>query len=255
MAGKLCLGSMGWSYGFWELYEGLKPEEYLGEYSRRFNSVEINSTFYRIPRRETVESWEAAVPECFVFSAKFPRSISHSPGLRYPEGKLDAFISNVGHLGPKLGPLLLQLPPRFKPDEAPSLIEFLSTLPKRHRYAVEFRDRAWMKEGSLEPFEERGVCVVQQEHPWLPAIDWVTADYVYIRLEGDRRKVSGEKGVAERDTSERNRHWAHRIAEYLEDFDVYCYVSKYFSGYPPLDVDQIKRILHEDALHLSRSKN
>jgi hypothetical protein len=60
MAGKLYLGSMGWSYGFWGLYRGLKPEEYLGEYARRFNSVEINSTFYRILRWETVESWAAA---------------------------------------------------------------------------------------------------------------------------------------------------------------------------------------------------
>jgi uncharacterized protein YecE (DUF72 family) len=243
MAGKLYLGSMGWSYGFWGLYRGLKPEEYLGEYARRFNSVEINSTFYRIPRRETVESWAAAAPEGFVFSAKFPRSISHSPGLRYPEGKLDAFISNMELLGSKMGPLLLQLPPRFKPDEAPALTGLLSTLPVRHRYAVELRDRAWMKEESLDTLTEQRVCVVQQEHPWLPSIDRVTGGYVYIRLEGDRRKVSGEKGTVERDASERNLHWAHRIREYLESFDVYCYVSKYYSGYPPRDVEHIKKEL------------
>jgi len=245
MPGRLYLGSMGWSYGFWDLYEGLKPKEYLGEYSRHFNSVEINSTFYRIPRKETVESWAAAVPEGFVFSAKFPRSISHSPGLRFPEGKLDAFMSSIGLLGSRLGPLLLQLPPRFKPDEALTIIEFLSTLPAHHRYAVEFRDRAWMNEGSLDAFAEQGVCIVQQEHPWLPIIDRVTAGYVYIRLEGDRRKVSGEKGVAERDASDRNGFWAQRIEAYLEGMDVYGYVSKYYSGYPPLDLDQIRRMVYE----------
>lgn len=244
MTGKLYLGSMGWSYGFWRLYEGLKPKMYLGEYSRRFNSVEINSTFYRIPRGETVETWAAAVPEGFVFSAKFPRSISHSPGLRYPEGKLEAFMSNIGRLGSKLGPLLLQLPPQFKPDDAPALTEFLSTLPARHRYAVEFRDKKWA-EKSLDALAEQGVCVVQQEHPWLSVIDRVTADYVYIRLEGDRRKISGEKGVAERDTSDVNRFWAQRIEAYLEDKDVYGYVSKYYSGYPPLDIDQIRRLIYE----------
>jgi len=241
MAGKLYLGSMGWSYGFWGLYRGLKPEEYLREYARRFNSVEINSTFYRIPRRETVESWAAAALEGFVFLAKFPRSISHSPGLRYPEGKLDAFISNMELLGSKLGPLLLQLPPRFKPDEAPALTGLLSTLPLRHRYAVEFRDEAWTKEAILDVFSEKGICVVQQEHPWLPTIDRVTGGYVYIRLEGDRRKVDGGKGMVELDASERNRRWTHRINQYLESLDVYCYVSKYYSGYPPHDLDQIEK--------------
>ena len=241
MAGKLYLGSMGWSYGFWGLYRGLKPEEYLREYARRFNSVEINSTFYRIPRRETVESWAAAALEGFVFLAKFPRSISHSPGLRYPEGKLDAFISNMELLGSKLGPLLLQLPPRFKPDEAPALTGLLSTLPLRHRYAVEFRDEAWTKEAILDVFAEKGICVVQQEHPWLPTIDRVTGCYVYIRLEGDRRKVDGGKGMVELDASERNRRWTHRINQYLESLDVYCYVSKYYSGYPPHDLDQIEK--------------
>lgn len=188
-----------------------------------------------------MESWAAAVPEGFVFSAKFPQSISHSPGLRYPEGKLDAFISNIELLGSKLGPLLLQLPPRFKPDDAPVLTEFLSTLPAGHRYAVEFRDRNWMKQSSLDAFAEQRVCVVQQEHPWLPVIDRVTADYVYIRFGGNRRKVSGEKGITERDTSERNSYWAQRMRSYLEDLDIYGYVSKYYSGYPPLDVDKIRK--------------
>lgn len=244
MTGELYLGSMGWSYGFWGLYHGLKPEEYLGEYTRRFNSVEINSTFYRIPRRETVKNWEEAAPEGFVFSAKFPRGISHSPGLRSPEGKLDAFISNMGLLGSKLGPLLLQLPPSFKPAEAPALTGFLSTLPVRHRYAVELRDRAWLEKERLDALAEQGICVVQQEHPWLPTIDRVTGGIIYIRLEGDRRKVDGEKGVVERDASETNRRWARRIGDYLEDHDVYCYVSKYYSGYPPHDVEQIKKELN-----------
>ena len=243
MAGKLYLGSMGWSYGFWGIYRGLKPEEYLGEYTRRFNSVEINSTFYRIPRRETVKSWADTAPEGFVFSAKFPRGISHSPGLRPPDGKLDAFLSNLELLGSKLGPLLLQLPPRFKPDMAHALFEFLSTLPVRHSYAVELRDKAWTEDAILDALEDRGICVVQQEHPWLPTIDRVTGGCVYIRLEGDRRKVDGEKGAVERDASETSRRWARRIGEYLEDHDVYCYVSKYYSGYPPHDVDQIKREL------------
>ncbi len=243
VSGKLYLGSMGWSYGFWGLYHGLKQVDYLGEYARHFNSVEINSTFYRIPQRETVKNWAESAPESFVFSVKFPRSISHSPGLRPPEGKLDAFISNMKLLGSKLGPLLLQLPPSFKPNEAPALIGFLSTLPVHHSYAVEFRDETWTEDTILDVLAKRGICVVHQEHPWLPTIDRVTGGCVYIRLDGDRREVDGERGVVERDTSETNRSWARRIGEYLEEYDVYCYVSKYYSGYPPHDVDQIKREL------------
>ena len=114
----------------------------------------------------------------------------------------------------------------------------------RHRYAVELRDRAWLEAERLDAFAERGICVVQQEHSWLPTIDRVTGGIVYIRLEGDRRKVDGEKGVVERDASETNRRWARRIGDYLEDHDVYCYVSKYYSGYPPHDVEQIKKELN-----------
>lgn len=135
----LYLGSMGWSYKFWPLYDGLKPSEYLSNYARHFNSVEINSSFYRIPRQKVVENWANQVPDDFRFAVKFPQSISHTTDLNYEEGKLEAFLGNIGKLGDKLGPLLLQLSPRFKVDKSEKLKDFLSILPKDYMYAVEVR--------------------------------------------------------------------------------------------------------------------
>ena len=89
---QVYLGAMGWSYNFWPIYENASSNEYLQSYSNHFNSVEINSTFYGIPRKSSVEKWRDQTPEGFVFSVKIPRSISHSSSLNYDPEKLDAFL-------------------------------------------------------------------------------------------------------------------------------------------------------------------
>ncbi len=89
------LGAMGWSYGFWPLYENNSTSEYLARYSDSFNSVEVNSTFYRIPRKSSVENWRDQTPDEFIFSVKIPQSISHSPALNYDPEKLDAFLDHI----------------------------------------------------------------------------------------------------------------------------------------------------------------
>ncbi len=93
-----------------------KSSDYLARYSENHNSVEVNSTFYRIPRKSSVENWESQTPRKFRFSVKIPQSISHSPALRYDPEKLDTFLDHIKPFGDKLGPLLLQLPPRLTPE-------------------------------------------------------------------------------------------------------------------------------------------
>jgi len=240
MAGVLYAGSMGWSYGFWGIYGSLKPSQYLSEYGRRFSSVEINNSFYRIPSESSAASWASQVPEGFRFAAKFPQSISHSPGLMFDEGKLYAFLHNMKALGPKKGPLLVQLPPTLRPGKAEGLGALLDALPRGGLYAMEFRHRDWFKAETYAMLRESGVAMVQQSHPWLPEVHEATARFVYARFEGDRRKVKGDAGTVEADRTADTASWAERIRGYLDEgLDVYAYFSKYYSGYPPHDVEQL----------------
>jgi len=244
MTGTLYAGSMGWSYGFWGIYSGLKPGEYLAEYSRRFNSVEINNSFYRIPAPATVSEWAAQAPTGFRFAAKFPQSISHAPGLSFEEGKLFAFLRSMSQLGPKKGPLLIQLPPTLRADHAPGLRRLLEALPGGNRYALEFRHRDWFKQETYDMLRDRGVALVQQAHPWLPEVHEVTAGFVYVRFEGDRKKVGGEEGAVEVDRASDTERWAQAISTYLEEgLDVYAYFSKFYSGYPPHDIAKLVELV------------
>jgi uncharacterized protein YecE (DUF72 family) len=236
----LYLGSMGWSYKFWPLYIGLKPSEFLSNYARHFNSVEINSSFYRIPSRSVVENWATQVPNGFRFTAKFPQSISHAPELNYQDGKLEAFFRNISKLGDKLGPLLLQLPARFKVDEVDKLEDFLSVLPNEYRYAVEFRYRDWFNDETYELLRENSASLVQVEHPRFPSVNELTTDFVYIRWEGDRKLVNGERGSVEVDRKEVTQTWGVTIKRYLENgLEVYGFFSKFYSGYPLSDIKMI----------------
>ena len=235
------MGSMGWSYGFWGIYpEKMKATDYLAEYAKRFNSVEVNSSFYRIPSTSTVEYWARQVPDGFRFAAKFPGSVTHSKGLGYEPGKLEAFLRNISRLGEKTGPLLLQFPPTLKPDQTPVLADLLDSLPPRHRYAAEFRHKAWFTEATYSLLRDNGVALAFVDHPWLPTADEQTSDFAYIRFEGDRRKVDGEKGTVQLDREKSLDGWAKRIAGLLEaGLTVYGYFSKFYSGYPPSDIQRL----------------
>jgi len=237
------LGSMGWSYDFWKIYEDVPSSEYLTRYSQLFNSVEVNSTFYRIPRKTSVENWRDQTPDRFKFSVKIPRSISHSKDLEYDIEKLDAFLDHIKPFDAKLGPLLLQLPPKLTPEHSEQLDLILTQL-KHHKTAVEFRHKDWFTDTTYDMLREYNTALVYVEPPWQPTAMVETADFNYIRLEGDRRKVDGEKGIVELDRTEDNQRWAERIKNTTKD--VYLYVSKYYSGNPPSDIKMITSRLPRD---------
>ena len=237
------IGSMGWSYKQWGIYEGRKSAEYLNLYSQNFNSIEINNTFYRIPRESSMIDWASKVPEDFKFAIKFPRSISHSRGLEPDQGRLEAFLSRVQLMEEKAGPLLIQFPATLKPESIDKLESFLDKLPLIYSYAVEFRHKDWFNDETYDLLRENNVAVVNVEHPWQESSDEQTADFSYIRLEGDRKTVTGESGAVEKDQSETNQKWATRIKELGTKGDVYCYASKHYSGYPPVDIRQLRENL------------
>lgn len=234
------LGAMGWSYKFWPLYADTASNDYLRLYSESFNSVEVNSTFYRIPRKSSVENWREQTPADFRFTVKIPQSISHSSHLRYDPEKLDAFLDHIEPFNEKLGPLLLQLPPRLTPDHRDQLDVLLTQL-QGYMTVVEFRHKDWFNASIYDLLRKHDVALVYVEHPWQPSEEVETSSFTYVRLEGDRKKVNGEKGITELDRSTDNARWAGKIKQQVaQGRATYLYVSKYYSGYPPIDIHQIK---------------
>jgi uncharacterized protein YecE (DUF72 family) len=247
MAGAY-IGTMGWSYDHWEgnfSPEDTGPAGYLSEYAKHFNSVEVNSTFYRIPRTTTVENWSRQTPDDFLFAVKFPRSLTHGRSLWDEPEKLEVFLGNIARLGAKLGPLLLQFPAKFTAEDQETLGDFIQALPEDHRYAVEFRHRSWFKEETQNMLRDLGVALVQVDHPWMPKAEVVTSEFTYIRWQGDRRNITGDKGRVERDRSQEIKKWTEKIHRLLEEsVDIFGYFSKYYSGHPPTDARQLLKVLH-----------
>ncbi|MCE8429566.1 MAG: DUF72 domain-containing protein [Candidatus Methanoperedens sp.] len=232
---KIHIGTMGWSYDFWigNFYPG-GSENLLTEYAKHFNTVEINNTFYGIPSRDTVMKWKEEVPDDFIFSAKFPRKITHIKMLQDCKEEL----------GDKLGPMLMQFPPGFKPDKSEILKDFLAGLPERCRFAVEVRNKKWLDERFYDLLRDNGIALVLIDHPWMPEMNTITADFTYIRWEGDRNKIKGTLGKVEKDRSNDIKDWGMKIKGFFEDsVEVYGYFSKSYSGYPPEDVRMLVDIL------------
>ncbi len=198
------IGTSGYSYPEWKgsFYpEKLAAREMLRFYAQRFPTVEINNTFYRMPKASVLEAWAAQVPERFAFVIKASQRITHMQRLK-DCGDLLRYLYNVtGTLGPRLGPLLFQLPPNFKKD-VPRLRSFFADLPERRRVAVEFRHASWFDDEVFETLRAEGaaLCVADTgEEPAAPLV--ATADWGYLRL---RREDFGDDDL---------REWARRIRE------------------------------------------
>ncbi len=145
MKAKVFIGTSGWSYKHWKLNfypEGLKDRDKLHYYSDQFTTVEINTTFYNLPKETTVRNWEMQVDKQFIFSVKASQYITHRKRLKDCKESVELFLNRLQFLKKHLGPILFQLPPsfRYNPER---LEEFLDYLPKKKRYVMEFRHESW----------------------------------------------------------------------------------------------------------------
>jgi len=235
--------------------EGTKPGEYITEYAKRYSTVEIDSTFYRIPSKAVVTKWDEKTPKRFVFAAKVPRVITHLKFLEDCEGELNAFLKNMALLGDKLGPLLLQFR-YYRKSEFKSADEFiakldpfLATLPKEYMFAVEVRNREWVGEKLLGALRQHGIALALTDHPWMERIgpltdklDVVTADFGYIRWLGDRNKIEKQTTRWDKivvDRAPEMKEWIPAIKTLLgRDIKaLYGYFSNHYGGYAPGSVD------------------
>jgi uncharacterized protein YecE (DUF72 family) len=230
---------MGWSYDFWKgsFYpEGLASKEFLAYYAKQFTTVEVDSTFYRIPRRQSVLDWKAQTPEGFVFSLKFPQVITHVKMLRDCQEEVQVFLERVALLEEKLGALLLQFPYAFGTKHVLLLRDFLQNLPRKHRYVVEVRNRKLLNDNFYSVLRDNDVVLAWVDSPFMPQISELTSDFIYVRCVGDRRRVKGTLGKIEVDRTERINAWAEKLTPFLEeDAEVFGYFSKYYSGHSPSD--------------------
>jgi uncharacterized protein YecE (DUF72 family) len=181
---NLYVGTSGFSYKGWKgpFYpEKLSNKEMLKYYGSQLPAVEINNTFYRMPKREVFESWAAQVPEGFRFSVKASRRITHFKRLNDTDEVLDYLLAGAGALGERLGVLLFQLPPNFKVD-LERLKRFLGTLPRDVRAAFEFRHQGWRDESVHAALRDHGAALVIADTDDEDAEIVSTAAWGYLRL-------------------------------------------------------------------------
>jgi uncharacterized protein YecE (DUF72 family) len=239
---------MGWRYNFWRknFYSiNSKPENFLEEYSKYFDTVEVNSSFYRIPSVTTLEKWKKQTPKNFLFSIKAPKKITHDRTFQINSNYIDYFLTSINKLNKKLGPILFQFPPNFKIDKIGFLKNLISVLPKKQRYAFEVRNKSWLKEPFYKLLIENNIALVLGDSKWLENIIKITSNFIYFRWEGNRKQIKGTTGNIEKKKSDEIEKWGKKINQLLEKTEVFGYFSKYYSGHPPTDAKQILTFLQK----------
>lgn len=177
-------GTSGYSYKEWKgsFYpEKLPQKEFLDYYASRLNTVEVNNSFYRFPAASLFEGWRDKTPEGFCFAVKANQGITHRGRLKDVTELTVDFVERCRVLGPKLGPILFQLPPNFKRDDE-RLQDFLRILPGGERYTLEFRHTSWFDPDVYEMLRGAGVALCLSEGEKLDTPKEVTADFCYLRL-------------------------------------------------------------------------
>jgi uncharacterized protein YecE (DUF72 family) len=189
-ASRLLAGASGYSFKEWKgnFYpEKIKPEEMLAFYAERLPTVEINNTFYRMPKTSVLENWANSTPEGFRFAIKASRRITHMSRIKAESSvePLGYLYRNLAALGPKLGAVLFQLPPNLKKD-LPRLTEFLGLLPAGHHAAFEFRNDTWFADDVYDALKGAGAALVlseREDNAPPPLVETAQWGYVRLRLE------------------------------------------------------------------------
>ncbi len=250
---NLRLGTSSWSSEDWvgRFYPpGTPPANFLSEYAKHFDTVEVDSTFYRTPSAAMVKNWRERTPVAFVFAAKFPQAITHEKVLQDCSAELKAFLGVMDLLGEKLGPLLLQFPyfnrkAFARPEDfLARLAPFLAQLPSGYSFVIEIRNKAWITERLLDLMRKNNVALALIDHPWMTPIDQmlakldvVTTQFAYIRWLGDRKGIEEKTHQWDRILIDREREmemWIPTIEKLLKQrVRVYAYFNNHYAGYAP----------------------
>jgi len=251
---RLRFGCSGWDYEEWigPFYRNAS-ESKLAAYSRVFDTAEINSTFYRAPSPGMVQGWAKYTPEDFVLAAKVPQTVTHDRLLDVAKGADADLASYCALMRPlleaeKLGPLLLQLPPRLRFVE-PSIHRFLDTLPGGFSFALEPRNTTWMTMEAFDLLRETGVAYTIVDEPLLPPDLHVTSGLAYVRWHGHGQ----DPWYNYRYTEEQLQEWVPRVQQVASQAPtVFGFFNNHYHGYAPENCLQILRMLGVDDQEKAR---
>jgi len=231
------IGTSGWHYAHWEgLYypDKLPKNKWLEYYAKDFDTVEINNTFYQLPKEQTFKNWHKQAPKNFLFTVKANRFITHIKRLKDAEETLPRFFERADLLKENLGPVLYQLPPSFHKD-LDRLTYFLQVLPKNHTAIFEFRHKSWLSEDTCNLLNEfkAGFCIHDLDGEQSPRI--VTGDVVYVRFHGTTGRYSGSYSKAQL------RCWADWLKEQTNKVrSIYVYFNNDAKAYAVYNAKTLK---------------
>ncbi len=242
MAGVVRIGTSGWVYPHWRgrFYpKDLPTSRWLAHYASLFDTVELNNSFYRQPQRVAFERWARAVPDGFVYAVKLNRYLTQFKRLNVDRATIARSYDTMAGLGPKLGAVLVQLPPRFRFDAERADGFFRLVSRRRRRHALEPRDASWLTDGALDVLRRRRVALCIIDTARWPTRIAVTADFVYLRFHGP-----GERLYAASYSDDALREWAWRIRGWRDDgLDVFAYFNNDERGYAPKNALRLRELV------------
>jgi uncharacterized protein YecE (DUF72 family) len=253
--GTSAFTASGWAGSFYPA--GMKPAEYLTYYATKFDTVEVDSTFYHSPPASTVEGWNTKTPNHFVFALKIPQVITYDKCLVDCLPEFHAFLNAADLLGDKLGPLLFQFAYFNKSafatgeDFLAVLKPFLKKIPKGYRFALETRNKNWLTAEFANLLKEHNVALALQDQSWMPfpwtyKFDPITSDFTYVRWLGDRKGIekitkTWDKTIIDRKPQLKT--WV----DYLQPIKkrgvtIFAYANNHYAGFGPATVEQFLKL-------------
>ncbi len=241
---KLHIGTSGWSYRHWQgvFYPPeAKPDRYLEYYCTKFSCVELNSSFYNLPRASTADGWKDRTPEQFRFCLKMSRYITHQLQLVDPEDSLVKFFEIFGRMRDKLGPVLVQLHPGLQYDKQ-LIIDFLEILKEnynQYRFALEIRNKSWINEAFFNLLSEYDTgFVIADSGNRYPFHEAITTDFVYLRFHGREQLYASDYN------EDVLKYYADKINCWLEgNSEIWAFFNNDFYGYAVKNASQLEQIL------------
>jgi uncharacterized protein YecE (DUF72 family) len=244
---EIRIGCSGWQYRSWrgEFYPatGCPQRRWLHHYAQHFDTVEVNSTFYRLAKPGSVAAWVAETPDDFVFAAKGSQYLTHMRRLRDTDRGLERYYASIGPLveSHKLGPVLWQLPPNFQRDD--ELLDRWLDAARRHpgRHAVEFRHESWFEPDVYGILHAHGAALAIGDDPRRVAVPHVlTTDWTFVRFHFGRRGRRGNYSETEL------REWAARIRDFASEASVFAYFNNDWEAFAVRNALRMKKLLGLD---------
>ena len=245
---RIRVGCSGWSYEDWvgPFYpKQAKPKDFLRIYSSAFDTVEIDSSFYRIPNQFMISQWNKNTPANFLFCPKFPKKVTHDFKLQNTGSTVNFFYKTIAGLGDKLGPIVIQLPPSFKYEKRFSILQNFITSDLKtalFRHAVEFRHKSWFKDDVYRFLESNNVSFCWSITQYVTTPTKVTSNFIYTRMVGERDIT--KFNATQKDRTKQMNEMSEAVKSSIGSVDdAFIFFNNHFAGFGPESVNEFKRLL------------